>query len=255
MRAFFLTFLCLVCLLPGQLSGQDLIAQDVVYLHDGRVFRGRLIEQVPRSHLRLELLGGSELVFMTSEVARLTREWAPYEKVKRRFNPRRFPLAERNQGWEHQIGLQPRWEWSALDVPGLRVGLHYRLGYRWSCALHTGLGTGIEVYNGGWIAPLTLYLGGDLRPGRFSPFYRAEAGYGLGFGPFWWLDEFQGGFRYQLAGGLKIRTHVRTEWMIGLGWQAQYARQVEWGGFGQNPGRRVTEFPFGAAVLQLGFSL
>ena len=48
--------------------------EDVVYLKDGSIVRGIVIEQIPGESLKIQTQGGSVFVYTTDEIARMTRE-------------------------------------------------------------------------------------------------------------------------------------------------------------------------------------
>ena len=47
---------------------------DVVYLKDGRILKGIIVEQVPGLSIKIQVGDGSTLVFKVSEIVRMTRE-------------------------------------------------------------------------------------------------------------------------------------------------------------------------------------
>ena len=49
-------------------------AEDVVYLKNGSVVRGIIVEQIPNETLKIRTQGGSEFVFKMSEVLKITKE-------------------------------------------------------------------------------------------------------------------------------------------------------------------------------------
>jgi len=65
-------------------SGQGPL-QDVVYLEDGSVIRGTIIEQVPGESLRIRTWDGSVFFYRMEDVARITRE--PAVEAPARKNP------------------------------------------------------------------------------------------------------------------------------------------------------------------------
>ena len=48
--------------------------QDVVYLKNGSIIRGNIIEQIPGDHLRIELVNGCEFVYKEDEIEKITKE-------------------------------------------------------------------------------------------------------------------------------------------------------------------------------------
>ena len=50
------------------------VVEEVVYLKNGSVVRGIIVEQIPNETLRIRTSGGSEFVFQMSEVLKITKE-------------------------------------------------------------------------------------------------------------------------------------------------------------------------------------
>jgi TM2 domain-containing membrane protein YozV len=70
MKKIFTTLFFLLCCLF--VSAQDL--QDVVYLKNGSVLRGTIIEQVPNQSLKIQLSDGSIFVYQFSEIDKIAKE-------------------------------------------------------------------------------------------------------------------------------------------------------------------------------------
>ncbi len=58
--------------------GQDRV--DVVYLKNGSIVRGTIIEQIPNESIKIETSDGSVFVFKMSDVEKITKEQAPSSK-------------------------------------------------------------------------------------------------------------------------------------------------------------------------------
>jgi hypothetical protein len=86
--------------------------QDVVYLEDGSVIRGTIIEQIPGESLQIQTRDGSVFVFRMEEVARITRERALQAPVSRNpgtaltlaLAPGVFGLHGLGQWYNNEIG-------------------------------------------------------------------------------------------------------------------------------------------------------
>ena len=72
----FMLFL-LTILLPENIQAQSNY-QDVVYLKNGSVIRGMIIEQIPNQSLKIQTADGSLFVYTFEEVEKITKE-APVE--------------------------------------------------------------------------------------------------------------------------------------------------------------------------------
>jgi hypothetical protein len=76
--------LAVSAVVPPGISGQEPM-QDVVYLENGSVIRGTIIDQIPDESLRIRMQDGSVFVFRMQEVERITRE--PAIESPSRKNP------------------------------------------------------------------------------------------------------------------------------------------------------------------------
>ena len=71
--------LCILLIFCGMMIGLFSQAEaqgieEVVYLKNGSVVRGIIVEQIPNETLRIRTQGGSEFVFQMSEVLKITKE-------------------------------------------------------------------------------------------------------------------------------------------------------------------------------------
>jgi len=196
--------------------------EDVIYLKDGSVIRGQIVEQVPAEYVKIELLGGSVFVFQLEEVEVIKKEgrklsefysYAAYQ-AKRDRTP-----TFRRKGLYHLINLgvgvgRDRWDW----VVG-NVSLDYAIGTYINQYLGIGGGFGMTHYDMGGILPFYLDLRGDLMKTKLTPHYFAQVGYGIPFTNNWGVNEPRGGL--YLSGGLgyKLHTSRKAEWIFGVGYK------------------------------------
>ncbi len=67
-------FVILISALPSLCHAQEGDLQDVIYLKDGSIIRGIIIEQIPEESLKLRTAAGSVIVFQMSEIERIAKE-------------------------------------------------------------------------------------------------------------------------------------------------------------------------------------
>lgn len=67
-----LTLICLLILIPELYSQQQM--EDVVYLKDGSIIRGMIVEQIPNVTLKIQTRDGSIFVFPMEKVEKITKE-------------------------------------------------------------------------------------------------------------------------------------------------------------------------------------
>jgi hypothetical protein len=72
MKVFIPVILVVASFAPVAASGE--VYEDVIYLEDGSIIRGVIIEEVPGETYKIEIAGGSVFVFEADEVARIERE-------------------------------------------------------------------------------------------------------------------------------------------------------------------------------------
>ena len=63
--------------------------QDVVYLKDGGIIRGEIIEQVPNKLIKIEMEDRNVFVYQMSEIEKITKEIPPEIKVKQNDSDKR----------------------------------------------------------------------------------------------------------------------------------------------------------------------
>ncbi len=172
--------------------------EDVIYLNNGSIYRGIIIEQVPNVSMKIQTLGGNVFAVQMSEVTKITKEkkegyssadesqcghsgWGHWKKDTTAFAPRK-------KGYFNQVQvLLENKQGGVRVINGYKFG---RLGY-------LGIGIGFdrvwsspfnEWVNGledealeGIYLPLYLFYSGDILNKRITPYYTVEAGYAMAF--------------------------------------------------------------------------
>ena len=185
------------------LSAQD-DREDVVYLKDGSIYRGIIVEQMPGVSLKVETIGGNVFNVQISDIIKLTKEkkvmptpppgqgdrygYGPdhgYGRGDRYFyhhmrdSSGRYEFHDRKKGYFNTVQfLIENMEGGGRMVNGYKFG---RLGY-------LGIGIGVDFifkdmhgnsdYSGVYL-PLYLHYGGDILKKRITPFYSIEVGYAM----------------------------------------------------------------------------
>lgn len=170
---------------------------DVVYLNNGSVLRGIIIEQVPNKSLKVQIAGGSIFHVEIADVQRITKESSlsvfpgtattDREPRMRDSSRVREPWAlARRKGYflQGQLLLE-------LAQGGIRVVNGYKFG-RFG---YLGVGLGLDLsgpsisqaYDNHWggggtrgmgvYLPVYLHYSGDILNRRVTPFYAVELGY------------------------------------------------------------------------------
>jgi len=173
--------------------------QDVVYLKNGTVIRGIIIEQIPFESIKIETKGGSVFVYTLDEIEKITKE-PKFEQESRVSTP--------------SIGLKKGYrgivEFGVEYYYGARLSIIN--GYQFNPYVSLGLGTGLN-----WCYPENLYIPvfADLRVNflnkRVSPYTSLDVGYSFALG------EEASSFFILPIGGVRFKVNERSSINIGSG--------------------------------------
>lgn len=187
--------------------------QDVVYLNDSSVLRGKIISQSPNG-IRLQMGDGSVWAFPQNRITQITQEPIP-------------PLFQyKKRGYAHYTELGPlvAGKTTIDGVTTAAFSFHTINGYRFSRPLFLGLGVGADLYATQTIVPVILSYRGDLSErGAVLPYVFAEGGYGFNLTqntPT--LSGFKGGLTYAAGLGMKIPFNRTTGFLLGIGYHYQF---------------------------------
>ncbi len=182
--------------IPILVFGQSNL-EDVVYLKDGSIYRGLIIEQVPNVSLKIQIVGGNVFAVQLSDVQKMTKEQKHVAATSGSHNDHNrwqkllndtTPFTPKKRGYflEAQVLLE-----------NIQGGIHVINGYKFGRLGYLGIGVGFDYIfsspfnpkiNGlekkalaGLYLPLHLYYSGDILKKRFTPYYTIEAGYVMAF--------------------------------------------------------------------------
>lgn len=247
------------------LSGQDdnnpnqtADLQEVVYMKNGSIIRGKIISMDKEGDITIKIVGGTVLVFPSSEVDNIKFESGSpyfnnraYKRIPRPYNvpePGNYQVAV--MGW---VVGQGQW--------GFRPGFsaHYVYGRYINQNLALGLGIGFDVYdlidNGDGAAQFYLDARGYFKNTSQTFFYKVGLGYGDVFTNRWQVTETTGGLYANPAIGLRFASRSRTHFIMELGATFQKANYVEsvWDPIdGTNTQRSEIDIWFQRNTLKLG---
>ena len=217
-RSFFLPVF-LFLFLPASLLAQKKGWQDVVYLKNGSIIRGHLLEGTPPDMVRIETIGQNLFVFKQAEVERIARE---YTKATFKYPYQRGYQNITDAGIS--VGYKPTI--NAFSDPGRSVDVTLQTfnGYQFFPALAVGLTTAIDTYGGVTLLPVALGIRGDITKTKVRPYYGFDAGYALD-----WLSNpnlpanHNGGFLWSPTLGLKFNSQKTHAFVLNLGYRNQKA--------------------------------
>lgn len=214
-------YLLTVGLLAFCLNAEAQYYEEVIYLTNGSVIRGDVIEQT-QEEIKIKIAGGSVLVYKMSEVERITKEEKTLKEKKR---DRDFTSPK--LGYYHAVnfGLLPgQGEFGTFAFGG---SLHYVLGYQYKPIIGAGIGVGADSYIYSEIRsviPVYLEARGYLQNQPFAPYYCLQAGYGFALiNDTWNMTDASGGIMIHPKIGFRFPSRTNAAFTAEIGYLFQKA--------------------------------
>jgi hypothetical protein len=201
----------------GAVWGQNKNYLDVVYLKNGSIVRGKIIEQTAEKTI-IQTRDHNRWVFTGNEVERVAAEPRPFF-IKKSGYLNYIEAGVLSGTTVTNINWQP--ENKVYSTFSLQIFQ----GHQFHPAFGLGFTTGLDWYHNQTILPVAVGIRGDFSQKRITPTYGVDFGYGLG-----WLNEqknnktYSGGTLFALSMGIKIRTLSQTSFLLSLGYRQQLAR-------------------------------
>lgn len=172
--------------------------EDVIYLNDGSVIRGTIVERVPGETYKIEIAGGSVLVVDADEVEKITKERRTAETGEKLYVGRI---------WGYRpflFGFQPVF---GMNVEGgesfMLYGAEFKVGYRVIDLYAAGLGFGYNRIS--TTTRIPIYLHNRLtyyRTPSTGIYTYINVGYGMVFADYG--DGNYGGLMFGVGEGIEI---------------------------------------------------
>ncbi len=246
----------LFSLLSGVALAQTAPMQDVVYLKNGSVIRGVIIEQVPNESLKIETRDGNVFVYRMEEITKMTKEQAPnYYGVRPRYEAKArgyMGIVEAGYG----IGV------GGGSTIGMRYTDRFELdvinGYQFSPYGFIGVGVGFNIStNGENVMSIPLFLHGrvNLIDRNFSPFIALSLGYNISTSPKEKIDyntyaKWSGGVMVEPTLGMTIRVSNKAAVTFGVGFSILQFKGIPEGYYAHD--YRITSLNTKAIRLKVG---
>jgi len=222
-------FTLLVFVLISSIAIAQSNYQDVVYLKNGSIIRGVIIEQIPNQSIKIETADRSVFVYKMDEIERFTKEpvIGKANTIQRKFDSRP-PHFIRIVELGYEIGTGT---WG-LD----RVKFNFINSYQFTPFFSAGLGTGMRYYVDSdiFVLPIFTDLRATLLPGPVAPYIAIGLGYSLDT-----RHNFEGmGIMFSPNVGATFKITDKNSVNIGVGYELQRltARYLEYWGSGINSG-------------------
>lgn len=224
-------YLLTIGLLAFCMNAEAQYYEEVVYLSNGSVIRGDVIEQT-KEEIKIKIAGGSILVYKMSEVERITKE---EKESKGKKEIKDFKFKETDYYHAVSFGLLPgQGEFGGFAFGG---SLHYVFGYQYKPIIGAGVGIGADSYIYSEIRniiPVYLEARGYLTKNQpFAPYYSVQAGYGFALvNDIWNMTDATGGIMLHPKVGFRFPSRSNASFTAEIGYLFQNASFVfdDWQG-------------------------
>lgn len=238
--------------------------QDVIYLKNGSILKGKIKEHVYGEYAKIQVIGGSEFVLKYEEIETISAEKIDNKLIPRVF--RDFKVKQRGIYNAFNLGFMP-----GIGGDGwfrLGVSLDYAVGYQINNYVGLGLGISSDFYmdNPG-IIPIYLDVRGYALKKSTSPYYRIGIGYGLtpNTQNVNWrgIYDMDGGIMFNAEVGVRLPTRKQGQTTFSIGQRIQKAKLYgvdnQWNVFPIDPGstapenRFIEKILYNRTTLRVGF--
>jgi hypothetical protein len=207
-RNYFFAICVLAIVFPFALKAQ-VTYEDVVYLKNGSIIHGVIIEQVPNQSIKIQTRDGNVFVYRIDEVEKMTKEQVKTGNAGFKGSGIKQSgftnITELNFG----IGL-------GNYNNDFSYGIQTINGYLVNPYFSAGLGIGVDKYRSVTFIPLFADFRANFINGDVSPFLSTGIGYSLS------TDNYsKGGFLLNPALGVKFFVSPSTALNFSLGYRLQ----------------------------------
>ncbi len=196
---------CLIASIAQAQQQQQM--RDVVYLKNGSIIKGIIIEQVPNKSIKIQITDGSVFVYTLEEIEKMAKE------IDNSANNTNSYSNSKSSGY---TGIFEVNYLAALTSGGGSLyGIRYINALRTSQNFSIGLGTGINSGSGATQIPIFLDMRANFSKGNVTPFWLLNTGYCLGLSNTISTGMLGSGF------GVKVFIAPAIAWHINLGYELQ----------------------------------
>lgn len=210
LQLFFLLFLIGIGLIthPEQVSAQSQ-KEDVIYLKDGGILRGEIIEIENNKTIKIETAGRNIFVVQMSEVERITEEEVP---VNRYYKVSGYIITS---GFELFAGADETTPY-----------FYTMNGYQFNPRIAAGVGVGYIPYRHPLdLLPVYLHFNVNMMEANSAPFLFLRAGYNFSIASenIHLIEDHSGGWMINPGMGVQFNLRSGFRWQISVGYSVNNA--------------------------------
>jgi hypothetical protein len=207
-KILFFVVLCVI-FMTEKLYSQN--KEDVLYLSNGSILRGKFIENVRGDHVTIEIVGRNTLVI-------------PDSVIKIILVDQNVPTKDReNKASPVEMTAGPGFYGGSTNSGGFTFITSYSFPFR----LSTGIGLGIEWFNHQQI-PFFADFRYSFLKGSWSPYAYAQGGYAVPLtkNPEGDFNEYYGGVLAGIGAGMRFNFSKHNAIIFSLGYRYQKTKTV-----------------------------
>ena len=197
------------------LSCSSLSAQvdyhDVVYLKNGSIIHGIIIEQAPNKYIKIKTTDNNVWVFQMEEIEKITKELNENYKFGRSSSKRKGYFNYERLGI---LTGQGETIFAVGSINGVKMGNHFAMGF----------GVEYNNYPNATVMPLFLDLRVNYLSSSITPISFVDIGYSLG-----WIKGMSGtngnGFFLNIGSGVEFQLNNNVSMHLDLSWRKQWSEE------------------------------
>lgn len=203
---------------------------DLVYLTDGSLLKGEIVEYKQDEFIRIILTSGTELKISSGEIERIRQQLPGEEKEpaakEKKSKEKKKPVMAENKGW-YNVTYLASYNGRVDGEFKMGLGLQNIVGYQFNQFLGLGIGVGLDAQaldGSETLYPVYAEFRGYFSKRVKSPYYSVSAGYNFAFkNRKRDITEAKGGYLIHPAIGFRLAEDTETNVLIDIGYRFQQA--------------------------------
>lgn len=215
--------------------------EDVMYLKNGSVLRGKVVDSSRDTVVRIQVMGGSIFAHSLTEIDTLVREQAikenEYFQYANSLSRQKIDLSALKGTWFHHTNMKVSVGYNSNQPVGV-IALQHSSGYFVKPWLGIGAGASIERNAGYTLMPVFASFRGILSNTPNSFYYSCDVGYNVAFmgeanNNWGWrtMTKAEGGLYIHPALGIRFFSPSRLHFTLDVGYVLQkvsYTYNGDW---------------------------
>lgn len=191
--------------------------KEVVYLKNGSIIKGIIIEQVPNKSLKIQTADGSLFVCNMEDIEKITKEFDSRKQPSYSLNTENTSNKHSLRGYRGFVDVG--YTIGTGDYSAGRIELTTSHGYQFNPYIFLGGGTGLQIFHEAECTAMPLFVDFrvNFKKGAIVPFAGVKTGYTFMLND----DTDDLGFYCAPSVGVKFMTNHRMAVNLSLGYTVQ----------------------------------